>query len=151
MIVYRLCRSKYSNDLSGIGAEKSGARWNSRGVPMVYTAASRALCTAEIAVHMPLGLIPSDYCMVSIEIPDYIPIVEIDALPYDWNSIPHSHSTQYIGDKFVTEAQSLVMKVPSVVVEGDFNYVINPKHADMDKIKIIGITPFNFDERLFIR
>ena len=57
MIVYRLSKSKYSADLSGKGAEKAGGRWNSKGVAMVYTSASRALCTAEVAVHVPLGIV----------------------------------------------------------------------------------------------
>ncbi|MDO1502618.1 RES family NAD+ phosphorylase [Winogradskyella maritima] len=43
MIVYRLGKEKYKNDLSGIGAEKFGGRWNSKGVRMVYTSQSRAL------------------------------------------------------------------------------------------------------------
>ncbi len=70
MIVYRLSKSKYSADLSGKGAEKAGGRWNSKGVAMVYTSASRALCTAEVSVHVPLGIVPVDYELVSIEIPD---------------------------------------------------------------------------------
>ena len=54
MKVFRLCKAKFANDLSGLGAEKSGGRWNSKGVAMVYSSESRALCTTEIAVHTPL-------------------------------------------------------------------------------------------------
>ena len=153
MIVFRLSKSKFANDLSGKGAEKSGGRWNSKGTAIVYTSESRALCTTEIAVHTPLGNLPLDYKIISIEIPDDILIQELTTadLPDDWKSIPHVHATQEIGDRFVAEGIFPVLKVPSVVVQDEFNYLINPTHADSRKIVIKAIDPFNFDERLFIK
>ncbi len=151
MIVFRLSKSKFANDLTGKGAEKSGGRWNCKGTAAVYTGESRALCTTEIAVHTPLGNLPLDYQLISIEIPDDIPILELtDAeIHPDWKSVPHSHSTQKIGDNFILAREYAVLKVPSVVVHGDFNYIINPGHPDSARIKIKAIEPFNFDERLF--
>ncbi|MFZ1678022.1 MAG: RES family NAD+ phosphorylase, partial [Saprospiraceae bacterium] len=67
----------------------------------------------------------------------------------DWSSIPHAHSTQQIGDQFVKANKYLVMKVPSVIVPGEFNYLINPNHKDMKSVKIKSKEPFNFDKRLF--
>lgn len=153
MIVFRLSKSKFAQDLSGKGAEKSGGRWNSKGTAILYTSASRALCTTEIAVHTPLGNLPLDYKIISIEIPDTIHIREIAVkeLPGDWKSIPHANSTQKIGDRFVSEGIFPVIKVPSVVVQDEFNFLINPAHADSRSIRIIAIEPFNFDERLFIK
>lgn len=152
MIVYRLSKSKYSHDLSGKGAERSGGRWNSKGVAMVYTSESRALSTTEIAVHTPLGNIPTDYKIISIEIPDeLIGAVELDNLPSGWNSIPHSRVTQDIGDKFISDNVYLVLKVPSAVVQGDHNYLINPNHKDINKVKILEVEGFNFDKRLFVK
>lgn len=153
MIVFRLSKSKYAKDLSGKGAEKSGARWNSKGVALLYTSESRALCTTEIAVHTPLGNIPLDYKIISIEIPGEIIIKELTEteLPGDWKSFPHPHSTQEIGDEFVAAENFLVLKVPSVVVPGEYNYLLNPKHQNFKRIKIKAIKPFNFDERLFIK
>lgn len=77
MRVYRICKAQYAHDLSGTGAERTGGRWNKRGTPMVYTSGSRALCVAEIAVHLPLGIIPKDFTVLTIEIPDSLPIGEI--------------------------------------------------------------------------
>ncbi|MEI6750273.1 MAG: RES family NAD+ phosphorylase [Bacteroidota bacterium] len=152
MIVYRLSKSKYSRDLSGKGAERSGGRWNSKGIAMVYTSESRALSTTEIAVHTPLGNIPKDYEIVSIEIPeDLIGEVDINSLPSGWNSILHSRMTQEIGDRFISENNFLVLKVPSAVVPGDHNYLINPNHRDISKIKILLVERFSFDERLFVK
>jgi RES domain-containing protein len=150
MIVYRLAKSKFAKDLSGRGAEIAGGRWNSKGVRMVYTSASRALCTTEIAVHTPLGNVPSDYHIISIKLPN-IKMLELTAakLPANWNAFPHDLSTQHIGDLFVQNNKFLVMRVPSAVVQGDFNYLVNPLHADFPKVKIVNTQPFNFDPRLF--
>ena len=79
MKVFRLASEKYVDDLSGMGAEITGGRWNNRGTRVLYTSDSRALCTAEIAVHMPIGLIPKDYCLLTLDIPDKIPYKLIDS------------------------------------------------------------------------
>ncbi|MEN8117800.1 MAG: RES family NAD+ phosphorylase [Bacteroidota bacterium] len=151
MIVYRLSREKYCNDLSGKGAELAGGRWNSKGVAMLYISESRALCLAEIAVHLPLGMIPKDYYLVELEISEnaIIGTVDENRLPADWHSFPHSPATQDVGDNFISENKFLVLKVPSAVVRGDYNYLINPNHLQSREIKIIKTEPFQFDERLF--
>lgn len=150
MIVYRLSKEKYKNDLSGKGAELAGGRWNSKGVPVLYTSESRALCSTEIAVHSPLGIVPSDYWIMSIEFPDTVEISEIDpsTLPEDWDAAPHTNATQLIGDRFVGLGKTLVLKVPSAVVPGDFNYLINPAHSLFPLVKIIDSEIFEFDKRL---
>lgn len=152
MIVFRLSKSRYSKDLSGKGAELSGGRWNSKGTPLVYTSDSRALCTTEIAVHTPLGNLPIDFCIITLEIPDSsIFSFPLNQLPDNWTEFPHLKSTQSIGDKFVVDAEALVLKVPSAVVQGDFNYLINPKHLQMAQVKILAVDVFSFYERLFVR
>jgi hypothetical protein len=64
-----LFASPNAYDLSGKGAALTGGRWNSKGTPLLYTCQARALCTAEVAVHLPLGRMPRDYVLVSVEIP----------------------------------------------------------------------------------
>ena len=91
MIVYRLCKQEYVNDLSGHGAELNGGRWNSKGNPALYTAGTRALAVLEVAVHVPFGIIPTEYYMNTIEIPEKSGItqIEISRLQGDWNRKPH--------------------------------------------------------------
>ena len=67
----------------------------------------------------------------------------------NWNSFPHSYKTQKIGDMFIAENELCVLKVPSAVVKGDFNYLINPYHPNFKKIKILNSSKFPFDVRLF--
>ncbi len=151
MIVFRLCKSVWQNDLSGKGAEISGGRWNSKGKPLLYTASSRALCVAEIAVHTPLGCLPHDFSMVEIKLPGQITIKEVheNELPEHWQAFEHRNITQTIGDRFISGNTSLVLKVPSALVQGDYNYLINPEHQYKKHISIVRCVPFRFDNRLF--
>ena len=115
---------------------------------MLYTCQTIALCNAEIIVHANAAIIPQNYSLITIFVPDVF-ILQTLKLPADWKSYPHAHSTQQIGDNFLTENKVLAFKVPSAAVQGEFNYLINPHHKDFSKVKIKNIQPFVFDERLF--
>jgi RES domain-containing protein len=149
MRVFRLSRKKYANELSGKGAAKSGNRWNSKGTEIIYTAESRALAMAEVIVHLSLAILPSDYMMLEIQIPNHMRIegIPIGDVKEGWDSHPPKKHTKLIGDDFVRENDYPVLKVPSAVVPGDFNYLINPHHKSSKEIKVIEATPFPFDER----
>lgn len=150
MIVFRLSKKEFINDLSGRGAEKTGGRWNSKGVPILYTAASRALAVVEVIVHVPVGIIPVNYQLATIEIPDDSVLnVDIKDLPKNWATNPFTRHTQDIGNNFIKTNNHLVLKAPSASVPGDFNYLINPRHPEFNHIKIKTIEPFVFDVRLF--
>ncbi|MDN5292623.1 MAG: hypothetical protein PWQ06_2862 [Anaerophaga sp.] len=94
---------------------------------------------------------PVDYYLITIEVPDYSNVkqIESDTLSANWKKFPYSNITQKLGEDFVSKNEDLYIKVPSAVVQGDFNILINPRHSDFDKIKIIKTEKFNFDERLF--
>lgn len=152
MIVYSLTKEQYKNELSGVGAELFGGRWNSKGLRVIYTCESRALCTTEIAVHTPLGIMPKDYFLQTIDIPDKKQIqVELKSLHPNWNNFPHILSTKKIGNKFITESKMLTMKIPSAIIQDEFNYLINPKHKNFNLVRLIKVEEFKFDKRLFIK
>lgn len=151
MEVFRLSKAQYGEDLSGRGAELYGGRWNPKGLPLLYTAGNRALCMAEIAVHAPLGMVPKNYVMISIDIPKSVSIKRLSEkqLPENWRDFQFAQTTQQIGRDFIKAEKFAVLRVPSAVVEGDSNYLINPRHKDARKIKLKSVVPFSFDERLF--
>jgi len=151
MEVYRLTREPFAHTLSGKGAAIKGARWNSAGVELIYTAANRSLAMAEVAVHLTLATLPADYMMVCIEVPDELSYkkVEVRDLPLNWNAFPHPASTQSFGDQFVAENKFCLMRIPSVVTQGDYNFLINPHHPLFSKISIKSIEKFPFDRRIF--
>ena len=128
-----------------------GYRWNSLNTYLVYTAESRALATLEVSVHLDLSEdLPTDRFYVEIDIPDDVHILEIDPadLPENWDSRPPILETQFIGDDFVKEGGAAVLKVPSCIVNQEYNYLINSNHPDSSRIKVISEKIMNFDPRI---
>jgi RES domain-containing protein len=148
---YRLSREKFADQLSGRGAAISGARWNSVGVELIYSAANRSLAMAEVAVHLTLATLPDDYVMMTLHIPDDLGVQKVNSsdLPLDWHAFPYSLSTQAVGDSFVAANKYCILQVPSAVTQGDFNILINPKHSDFGRVKIVGKQKFPYDHRIF--
>jgi RES domain-containing protein len=50
---------------------------------------------------------------------------------------------------FVVENKYLTLKAPSAVVQGEFNFLINPNHSHFPKIKLLELESFEIDNRLF--
>ena len=150
MEVFRLVREQFAQTLSGKGAAINGARWNSQGVEMIYTAINRSLAMAEVAVHFSIATMPKNYMMVTIDIPDDIEIKTLNSehLPTNWNQFPHPTTPQKIGNLFITENTNCCLKAPSVVTQGDFNILINPQHEEFARVRIINIEQFPFDQRM---
>jgi RES domain-containing protein len=149
MILYRIAKCNYVNDLTGTGARLYGGRWNSEGHSMVYLASSRALAVLEALVHLPPLLLPDNFCLAEIEVPDKnIFILDIKSLPDNWAAISPTIELKQIGNQFLNEKKYLMMKLPSSVIPEEFNYLLNPFHPDIRKAKILNIYPFNFDDRL---
>ena len=130
----------------GEGAWLYGGRWNSAGTRVVYTSGSQALAALESLVHLNPPVI-FKYLAIPIEFDD--PLVEkVAALPADWTEEPPPPATKAIGDLWVKEARSAVLELPSVIILGEPNYLLNPAHPDFQKIIIGKPQPFSFDPRL---
>ncbi len=137
MLVYRVDKQKYvSSLLKGIPGEKSDFRWNTKGNPIIYASTTRSLALNEKTGNMSkpfYGLSPS-YVLVTIKLPnlDYKKITPED-LPDDWDEIGGYHTeTQKIGNDFIA-SDELALIVPSTIVKGEFNVLINPnKVKDFD-------------------
>lgn len=151
MEVFRLSGRRWSGILSGKGASLKGARWNSPGTEIIYTASNRSLAMAEVAVHFTLANLPDDYRMVTILIPEEMIMLSIrdKSLPKGWNSFPYDPDTHTFGDEFILKNEYCLLKVPSAVTKGDFNILINPFHPDFKNIRIIHNDPFPLDRRIF--
>lgn len=151
MEVFRLCREPFSHTLSGKGAALHGARWNPPGLEMIYTAANRALAMAEVAVHLTLATLPPDYCMMTIYIPETLSLERLapGGLPEGWNRFPPGQETQKLGEAFLISGKHALLQVPSAMVQGEFNILLNPQHPDFSRIKIVSVEKFPFDTRIF--
>ena len=150
MIVYRLAIEQYCDDLSGTGSKLFGGRWNHVGTPVVYTTENISLSVLEILVRTGKTMVPLNYMLISIEIPDSITptLITKSKLKKDWKE--DIDNTQFIGTEFARNNQSVILKVPSAVVDEEHNYILNPAHPDMKKVKIKQLMPFRFDKRFFL-
>jgi RES domain-containing protein len=150
LTAWRIVETKHKGKaFTGDGARLYGGRWNSKGVAMVYTAGSLALASIEIVVNLPSPKLLEAFIRIPVRFAsDLVEQLPDSGLPRDWQSRPISPTTRAIGDKWVEQQRSAVLKVPSVVVPEEFNYLINPAHPDFHKIDIGQPVVYHFDPRL---
>ena len=149
MLVWRICRAAHQ-ELDGEGARLHGGRWNSEGVPVVYTSSTLALAALEYLVHVDIEDVPDDLVAMAIEVPDDAGegIVKVDDLPGDWNQLPDHPACPRIGDQWAAEGTALLLCVPSAVVPEESNLLINPNHPSAGDLLVVSTRPFVFDSRL---
>lgn len=151
MIVYRIARDPFAEDLTGEGAKLFGGRWNYPGTACLYTATSRSLAILEFRSHLSsLSQLPDKLKLLRLQVPDK-PVHTVDAasLPEDWRSYPAPASCMLIGEQLLQRREHLLIKVPSVIVPEEFNVLINPRHTNARKLKLLDCLPLLLDPRLF--
>jgi RES domain-containing protein len=151
MRVWRICRKPYvDNALDGIGGMYTSGRWHTKGSPIVYTASSAALAALELLVHVDPLMAPSDLRLLAIEIRDDLStaVLEPTMLPGDWFTVPAPASLQTLGVSWLTSGGSAVLSVPSAVITVERNFLLNPRHPEAQRIRIISDGAFTFDTRL---
>lgn len=148
--VYRLTTAQYANHLTGEGAKIYGGRWNPVGVAALYTSEFISLAILEILIRAKRAVSPEKYTLLSIQLPpEAITSVSYQSLKTNWED--HIEYTQWIGESYLKENKFLVLKVPSVIVPQEHNFLINPLHPGFKKVKIIGSELLNLDKRLLIQ
>ena len=147
---WRIVGANYKDKAyAGDGARIYGGRWNSKGVAVVYTAGSLALASIEMIVNLPAPKLLQKYVRISARISlDLVFELSEADFPEDWNSRPISPSTRAIGDQWIKEQRSAVLRVPSIVVPDEYNYLLNPTHPDFAKIEIGKPIVYFFNPRL---
>lgn len=117
---------------------------------MVYCSESPAAALLETLVHFEIELrdLPARYRLLRIEAPDDVRAdrVLIDELPIDWPDKPDV--TRPIGDRWLQNASTAMLRVPSVLVPETFNVLLNPAHQDAIRIVVAQISEHVIDARL---
>ncbi len=149
LTVWRLTTARFAKSaFSGDGARLYGGRWNRKGIPLVYTAASQSLAMLEMLVQdEPLR---ARYVMIEVRLAKAITIdrIKIEDLPSDWRDIAAREKLRAIGTEWAGTRGSAVLAVPSVVIPAEINYLLNPLHPDFRRIKIGKPQRFETDLRL---
>ena len=148
MIIYRLALEIFKEDMSGTGSKIFGGRWNVPGFAAIYTAENISLAVLEILVNTDKNNIPPPYYLIKLQMPDNLPVKVITqaGLKEKWyNDFEYA---QYIGSNFLESGKESILKIPSAIVKEEYNFLLNPAHADFKKITIKEAVPFDLDIRL---
>ena len=150
MQLWRLYPERFRETaFSGVGGLYVASRWNHLGTEMVYCATSPALAALELFVNLDPIEVPVDLLMAAVEIPDdQIEQLELELLPSDWHEL-NSLVCRDLGSGWAASGRSAALRMPSAVVDGDWNVLLNPRHADFSKIQVAALKPFRFDGRMF--
>lgn len=147
---WRIVKAKHAaTAFSGDGARRYGGRWSSPGIPVVYVAGSASLAILEMLVHLQSQDLLKRYVMFETSFDDAL-VKKIDAarLPKAWRQSPPTEQVQQVGDAWVADGNTAILRVPSAIVPTEWNYLLNPAHADFGKIAIGPKQQVQFDPRL---
>lgn len=149
MLVYRIQKAKYANDISGAGSARVSGRWHQAGRNRIlYTSSNISLAILECLVHLPSLVKPPDLLLLTIDIPDKsIVKVETKDLPQNWDKKGYFDNVQQWGTKWLQSLSSLAIIVPSVT-SPDSNILVNPGHPDFHTVKILDRRTITLDDRL---
>ena len=85
-----------------------------------------------------------------IAVPDEIPIDQVDLrrFPTGRPQLEEIVLCREIGDHWFRGGTSAMLRVPSVLVYQETNFLLNPAHPDFKRIQIVETEDFRFDPRL---
>jgi RES domain-containing protein len=148
MILWRISNHA---DLSGTGGLYASARWHSQGRPIVYLAETPSAALLEILVHLELeeSERPEQYRLLKVEVDASTPFEQVDlaSLSSSWQT--DESQTQAQGDAWIQKAETALLRVPSAITPETWNWLLNPKHKDAARARIIASATYPYDPRLF--
>jgi RES domain-containing protein len=150
---WRLTPSAFARALDGEASSLAGGRWNSPGVPVLYTSSHLSLSVLEVYVNIPSRLRDeiAAFEAVRIGIPDdagttQIRLGEFEAMLAAADPVAACRAA---GDGWTRAGKNLVLAAPSVIVPEELNIMLNPAHPRMRDVAIFSVRRFQFDARLF--
>lgn len=148
MRLWRIASGRF-DPLDGEGARRVGGRWNSPGRPVVYTSAHASLAALEKLVWVDPEDLPDDLFLFEIDLPDDAPMATVEPgdLPPDWTEAG-SPACAGFGDRWLADSAALALVVPSAVIAEERNILLDPRHPDAARIRLVDSRPFAFDVRL---
>lgn len=150
MEVWRLFPRRFrSTAFTGVGGLHAAGRWNRLGVAMVYASSSRALAALEFFVNLQPNEAPDDLLIAEASVPDaLIESLDLSLLPSGWRSL-NNQTCRDLGSAWAASGRSLALRVPSAVVDGDWNLLLNPAHTAFARVQILPPKSFRYDPRMF--
>ncbi len=146
---WRITKQKYAKTaFNGEGARLYGGRWNSPGTAMIYASQSQSLAVLELLVHLEAPELLHSYLLIEVWLPkSCVADLDLSNLPPNWRADPTPANVRAVGDEWAAGAKSAALRVPSALVPGESNFLLNPRHPDFSKLRIGKPLPFQFDPR----
>lgn len=149
MLVYHLGHSRFADQLTGEGAKLHGGRWNKIGTPCIYASETKALSVLEYAANVRLDELPASLSFTIYELPQKGTMtVEFEALPENWQESPSPEETKLFGNSLLQRTDILAIRIPSIIIPSEYNFILNPSAKNFAAIKIVEIQPFVLDKRI---
>jgi RES domain-containing protein len=147
---WRIVKPKHAAAaFTGEGARKYGGRWNSPGRAVVYVSATASLAVLETLVHLRSRELTQRYVLLEVQFDsEMVEAVDPEDLPQAWRSADPPTEAQRFGDEWLAKASSAILRVPSVIVPAEWNYLLNPAHPDFGRIVIGPRVSVRLDPRL---
>lgn len=122
-----------------------------RGTPAVYLSSSLSLAALELFVHLTPADARLSLVAIRVELPAHLSIEHWPAsyLPTNWRTEPAPDSCKELGSQWLDKAAHALLRVPSIIVPSEANFLLNPRHADFKKLIIHKHEPFGFDTRMW--
>ncbi len=145
---YRIIQKKFA--VSPLGYGTGGARWNPRGVPIIYAGSSISIITTEFLSIKGGSVVATDWSLVTYSVLNDPPNLDITSLPIDWDSRPYPLSTQEFGRQWTRSNTSVCLKVPSARIllkayPNEHNVLINPLHPNLqNEVTVVSVDDMFF-------
>jgi RES domain-containing protein len=152
LVLWRLVKTRHIDDaFSGEGARRYGGRWNARGTAVVYLSGGLSLAALELFVHLTAQDARLNFSAIQVDVPSAVKVQQLalTELPDNWREEPPPDGCKLLGSRWVERTEAALLRVPSIIVPNEFNYVLNPAHADFKKIIVRAPQPFGFDTRMW--
>jgi RES domain-containing protein len=144
MILWRISRHR---DLSGIGGLRAAGRWHHASHAIVYVTETPASALLEVCVHTSANDVPPEFTLLKVEGLNVETLfIEIDTLPKNWQT--QLEVTRDLGTTWLERNESVLLRVPSVIVPETANFLFNPSHKLATTFRITDVFPDPFDLRL---
>jgi RES domain-containing protein len=146
-----LRRAYARSPFDGEGAYRYGGRWSSAGTRLSYASEHQSLAMLEYFIHLDKDDAPDDLVLAIAEVPNDLTRerVDVGSLPATWRESPALPELARWGDEFRQRGEHCLLLVPSVFAPQENNCLINPAHADFEKIAVRDVEPLSYDPRMF--
>lgn len=151
MRLYRLGKQPYIADVSGQGGLFHAGRWHEIGTRILYTSEHLSLAKLEVLANS--SVLPHNYAQLELEVPDDASVhtVTVAELPAGWAALPYPQELALLTRAWIAEGRCWLMRVPSAHSPTEWNYLLNPLHPEHANLRIVGLTPHEFDARFKAR